>query len=71
MGNTGNDKNTGRFYRTKVIYCKFMRIRRNILLRCVPSIRVTREMTRILDNFTQKSDFIIIDNLCELGKKFC
>ena len=55
----------------KVIYSKFMRIRRNILLRCVPSLRVTREMTRILDNFTQKSDFIIIDNLCELGPKFC
>ena len=48
-----------------------MRIRRNILLSSVPSIRVTREMTRILDNFTQKSDFIIIDNLCELGPKFC
>ena len=31
-----------------------MRIRPNILLRRVKSIWVTREMTRILDNFTKK-----------------
>ena len=37
-----------------------MRIRRNILLRCVKPIRVTREMTRILDNFTEKSDLFKI-----------
>ena len=54
MGNTANDKNTGQFYRKKVIYSKFMRIRPNILLRRISPIRVTREMTRILDNFTEK-----------------
>ena len=48
-----------------------MRIRPNILLRRVKPIRVTREMTRILDDFTEQSDFIIIYNLCELGTKFC
>ena len=53
-GNTGNDKNTGQFYRKKVIYSKFMRIGTNILLRRISPIRVTREMTRILDNFTKK-----------------
>ena len=60
-GNTANDKNTGlTILHKKVIYSKFMRIGRNILLRYVPSIRVTREMTRILDNFTQKSDLFKI-----------
>ena len=33
-----------------------MRIRPNILLRRISPIRVTREMTRILDNFAEKSD---------------
>ena len=37
-----------------------MRIRPNILLRRVPPIRVTRQMTRILDNFTEKSDLLKI-----------
>ena len=37
-----------------------MRIRRNILLRYVKPIRVTREMTRILHNFTEKSDLFKI-----------
>ena len=60
MGNTANDKNTGRFYRKKVIYSKFIRIRPNILLR----------NDKNTENFTQKSDFIIIDNLCELDDAF-
>ena len=38
----------------KVISCKFMRIRPNNLLRHVPPIWVTWEMTRILYNFTEK-----------------
>ena len=60
MGNTGNDKNTGQFYKKKMIYSKFMRIRPNILLRRVKPIWVTRQMTRIQDNFTEKSDLFKI-----------
>ena len=37
-----------------------MRIRPNILLRRVKPIWVTRQMTRILDNFTEKSDLMKI-----------
>ena len=37
-----------------------MRIRPNNLLRRISPIRVTRQMTRILDNFTQKSDLFKI-----------
>ena len=37
-----------------------MRIRPNNFLRRVPPIRVTREMTRILDDFTEKSDLFKI-----------
>ena len=48
-----------------MIYSKVMRIRRNILLRRVPSIRVTREMTRILDNFTEK---VIYSKVMRIGR---
>ena len=37
-----------------------MRIRPNNLLRRIPPIRVTWEMTRILDNFKEKSDLLKI-----------
>ena len=62
----GNDKNTGQFDRKKVIYSKFIRIWPNILLRRISPIRVTWEMTRILDNLTEKSDlFKIYPNLAQ------
>ena len=60
MGDTGNDKNTGQFYRKKVICSKFIRIRPNILLRRVKPIRVTRAITRILDNFVEENDLFKI-----------
>ena len=57
-GNTANDKNTGQFYTKKWFIQNLRELGPTFLLRRISPIRVTRQMTRILDNFTEKSDLL-------------